>query len=359
MDNNKKARVIAYYLPQYHPIPENDKWWGSGFTEWISVAKARPLFKGHEQPLLPGELGFYDLRLSESREHQATLAKEHGVEGFCYWHYWFGNGKQLLERPFNEVLEYGKPDFPFCLGWANHSWKGVFFGAKGQTLVEQEYLGEEDARMHFNHLLKAFTDPRYIRVNNKPLLHIFSPKTIPDCKKYLEFWRKLAIESGLDGLYIVGESLTVQEIEKYGVDTVTYSYHRQIENRNIKNKYLRFLYKKLLRIPGKLKVYEYKEAMKYFIRNKNCPDLELPSIVPNWDTTARLGKNAVILHNSNPELFRVHVKEVLKSVENKNLEENIVFIKSWNEWAEGNYMEPDRKFGKQYLEVLKSELMIK
>lgn len=354
--NTKKARLLAYYLPQYHPIPENDNWWGKGFTEWVSVAKARPLFKGHKQPKIPGELGFYDLRLEETRIQQAELAKEHGIEGFCYWHYWFGDGKQLLERPFNEVLDSGKPDFPFCLGWANHSWKGVFFGAKGQELVEQLYLGKKDAEDHFNHLLKAFKDPRYIQVSGKPLLHIFNPKLIPDCKKYLDYWRELSLKAGLKGLYIVGETLTVQEKEKYGVDAVTYTSHRKIESRNINNRYLAYLYRKLFRIPKSLKVFKYKDAIKYFTRNEICPDDEFPYIIPNWDTTARMEKNAFILKGSNPELFRKHVKKVLKTVSHKNFETNIIYIKSWNEWAEGNYLEPDREFGREYLEVLKEEI---
>ena len=351
-----KVRLLAYYLPQYHPIKENDAWWGEGFTEWISVAQARPLFKGHYQPKIPGELGFYDLRLDIIREKQAQLAKEHGIEGFCYWHYWLGNGRRLLELPFNRVLESGKPDFPFCLGWANHSWKGVFFGSKGRTLIEQTYNGIEDAEEHFKYLLKAFKDKRYILVNGKPLLHIHSPKSIPNCKSYLNHWRKLALEAGLNGLYIIGESLLSEEKGYYGVDAVTYSNHRKIESGNNKNRYLRYIYRKIFRLPFSLKKYEYKEAIKYFLRNDVCPHDEIPSIVPNWDTTARLGRDAVILHNSTPSLFKQHVKQVLKSVENKSDQTRLVFIKSWNEWAEGNYIEPDRKFGKKYLEALRDEV---
>lgn len=353
----KKARIIAFYLPQYHPIPENDKWWGKGFTEWVSVAQARPLFRGHEQPKIPGELGFYDLRLEETRIAQAELAKEHGIEGFCYWHYWLGNGKQLLERPFNEVLNSGKPDFPFCLGWANHSWNGVFFGAKRKNLIKQEYSGKQDATDHFYFLLSAFKDSRYICINDKPLLHIYHPKEIPDCKQYLEFWRELAVRSGLKGLYIVGEGLDLQEKEIYGVDAVTHMYHRKIENGKIKNKYLGYFYRSFFKIPGSLRVYEYKDAIKYFTRNEICPEEEFPSIIPNWDTTARLGRDAFILNNSTPELFRIHVQNVLKTVINKSFEMNIIFIKSWNEWAEGNYIEPDRKYGRQYLEVIRSEIL--
>lgn len=352
-----KARLIAYYLPQYHPIPENNEWWGDGFTEWISVANAKPLFKGHMQPRLPGELGFYDLRLEESRIHQADLAREHGVEGFCYWHYWFGNGRRILERPFNEVLESGKPDFPFCLGWANHSWISVFFGSEARTLIEQRYPGKEDFKKHFEYLLKAFTDKRYILVEGKPLLHIFKPREIPECKNYMEYWRELALKAGLKGLYLVGEDMELEEIDQYGLDGVTYSNHRLISKVRISNRFVRGVYRKMLRLSGETEVYEYSEAMKYFLRNSVSPENEFPSIVPNWDTTPRLGKKAFVLNNSTPELFRIHIRQVLDSVKQKDSDKRIVFIKSWNEWAEGNYLEPDRKYGRQYLQVLKDEVL--
>lgn len=147
MANEKKAHVIAYYLPQYHPIPENDEWWGKGFTEWTNVAKAKPMFRGHYQPIVPADLGFYDLRVPEVREEQARLAQEAGIDAFCYWHYWFGNGKQLLERPLNEVVASGKPDFPFCIGWANHSWMKKSWNNQvsrfcQDLLIEQEYPGK-------------------------------------------------------------------------------------------------------------------------------------------------------------------------------------------------------------------------
>ena len=173
----KNVRLIAYYLPQYHPIPENDKWWGKGFTEWTNVAKAKPLFKGHYQPRLPADLGFYDLRLAEVREKQAAMAREYGIYGFCYYHYWFGNNKQLLERPFNEVLTSGKPEFPFMLCWANQTWAGVWFGNdKPDILIEQVYPGKEDYINHFNYLRKAFADPRYITIDGKPVFHVYMPR---------------------------------------------------------------------------------------------------------------------------------------------------------------------------------------
>lgn len=354
---DQDIKVYAYYLPQYHPIKENDEWWGKGFTEWVSVAKARPLFKNHYQPIIPGELGFYDLRLPETREHQARLAKEHGIAGFCYWHYWLGDGKRLLERPFNEVLESGKPDFPFYLGWANHSWKGVFFGSGGKILVHQTYNGYEDFKQHFDYLLKAFNDSRYVKIDGKPIIHIFDPKGIPECKKYMDFWRELAVKSGFKGLHIIGENLNLEDKDTYGVDAVTYSYHREIQNRNFKNKYLRWIVRNVMRIPGSLKVFQYKDAMKYFLKNNPTPRGEYPCIVPNWDTTARLQKNAVILHNSTPELFKQHALEVFDAIKDKPKEEKIVYLKSWNEWAEGNYMEPDFKNGRKYLEALRDALL--
>ncbi len=351
----QKIKIFAYYLPQYHPIKENNRWWGEGFTEWVSVAKAKPLFKGHKQPIIPGELGFYDLRLSETREHQANLAKDHCVTAFCYWHYWF-EGRRLLERPFEEVLKSKKPNFPFFLGWANHSWKGVFFGSKGKTLVKQTYGGEKDFNSHFEFLIKAFKDPRYYKINNKPVLLIYDPRNIPDCKKWMKHWKTLALKEGFDGIHLIGENLDLEKKDEYGLDAVTYSRHRFIENGPSKNRYIRWFYRNFFKIPFKLKVYSYKDAMKYFLKNKITPLNEYPSIVPNWDTTARLKNKAVVLQGSTPELFANHVADVLNSIKHKPEDDQIVFLKSWNEWAEGNYIEPDIENGRKYLEVLRDAL---
>ena len=189
-----KARIIAYYLPQYHPIPENDKYWGKGFTEWPNVVQARPLFRGHKQPHIPADLGFYDLRLPEVREEQAQLARKAGIEGFMYWHYWFGGGKELLERPFNEVVNSGKPAFPFCLGWANHDWSTkswtVNKNFKNVMIAKQTYPGDEDIILHFNTYLKAFRDPRYIKVDGRLLFVVFKPLDVPNMKRHIELWQQ-------------------------------------------------------------------------------------------------------------------------------------------------------------------------
>ena len=196
---------IAFYLPQYHPCEENNIWWGKGFTEWTNVAKAKPLFYGHKQPNIPSELGFYDLRLEEVRIAQAELAKQAGISAFCYWHYWFGNGKRLLERPFNEVISSKNPDFPFCLAWANHSWYAKTWDKKGtkKLLIEQTYPGKDDFIAHFNELLPAFKDKRYLKYGNKPIFVVFKPLDIEF--DYISLWNDLAIKNGFDGVYFIGQ----------------------------------------------------------------------------------------------------------------------------------------------------------
>ncbi len=351
-------RIIAHYLPQYHPIPENDKWWGKGFTEWVTTASARPLYKGHYQPRIPGQLGFYDLRLSETRNQQADLARMAGIHGFCYWHYWLGNNRRLLEKPFNSVLESNEPDYPFCLGWANHDWKGVFFGAQKQLLVKQEYPGKDDLKMHYACLERAFNDHRYIKIDGKPVFFIFDPRAIPECRKYLEELRKLSQAGGFPDLYIVGQSIHTNERQVYGLDGVNFGRHRDIE---LKSNIWRKRLKKILnryRLPGGLRKYRYTQAMKYFMGEGKLSKYEHPSIVAGWDTTARFGREATILTDFTPENFRKHIREVFDKVKARGSsgQESMIFLKSWNEWAEGNYIEPDRKYGSRFLDVLREEI---
>lgn len=353
--HKKKARVIAFYLPQFHPIPENDAWWGTGFTEWTNVTKARPLFKGHEQPHLPKDLGFYDLRLPETRAAQARLASTYGIEGFCYWHYWFA-GRRLLERPFEEVLSSGEPDFPFCLGWANETWTGVWNGEPNRILIEQTYPGEADDRAHFAYLMKAFRDHRYITVDGKPLLVIYKPLIMRDAKQRFDFWRDLAVKEGLKGLYIIGTNmLDFDDADKLGLDGAMISTLGVVSSDSqLINKTQRIFWGIRRRLSlGGPRVIEYREAIKHLV-----PDLKqfkfdaYPTVFPNWDHTARMGKKGVVLSNSTPELFEGHVRDAVEAVSNRVEEHRIVFLKSWNEWAEGNYMEPDVKWGHSYLAAL-------
>ena len=358
----KKARVIAFYLPQFHPIPENDKWWGKGFTEWTNVGRAKSLFKGHYQPRVPADLGYYDLRVPETRVAQADLAREYGIEGFCYWHYWFGNGKRLIERPFNEVLESGEPDFPFCLAWANETWKGFAHGMTNRNiLIEQLYPGIEDYTAHFYEVLPAFRDKRYIMADGKPLFMIYKPLAHPDLSGFIKLWQDLAIKNGLKGIFFVAHSSFVEEIPKIlenEIDAVNinriFSYVNS--NRSLKRKISDKLKKHILGIPL---VYNYKNMIKFFVGKEETEENIFPTVLPNWDHSPRSGREGVVYNKSNPLLFEKHLTNALNVVDHKTDDKKIIFLKSWNEWAEGNYMEPDMKYGLGYLEALKRVIELK
>lgn len=368
--NNRKARVIAFYLPQYHPTPQNDKFWGKGFTEWTNVTKAKPLFPGHYQPRLPADLGFYDLRLPQVREQQAELAREAGVEGFMYWHYWFGNGKMTLEKPLEEVIKSHKPDFPFCYGWANHSWsnktwtKGKAF-SHDTMIFEQLYPGKDDYISHFNYCLQGFKDDRYIKVDNKPLFVIYSPSTFPDCKTFISLWQELARKNGFDGIHFVGLRLgrrdkSVEELLDMGFDAVNNSNYN-MWRAECKSKHgaaiKRFLTFLSFKFNLPLQIYNYKKIIKYLSPEEDKEENIYPTILTGYDRTPRSGAKAQIYYNTTPKLFDKHVKDVLSKVENKSDEHKIVFLKSWNEWGEGNYIEPDRKYGTRFLQVLRNNIL--
>lgn len=358
---NAKPRVIALYLPQFHPIPENDEWWGKGFTEWTNTAKAKPLFKDHYQPHVPADLGFYDLRLEESRCAQADLAQSCGIEGFCYYHYWFGNGKELLERPFNEVLRAGKPDFPFCLAWANQSWAGVWHGLDKRVLIEQTYPGEEDHRQHFETLLPAFNDQRYIKVCGKPVFVIYRPSELPGGQKTLDFWRGLAVKAGLPGLYLIAEH------DDLSGAAMPVGYDAYICQRNFPRRReciswsepLKKIEGKLLDIFKRPTIIDYQTYINHLIPDRYESEHAIPCVLPNWDNTPRSGYRGLVMLGSTPELFAKQVDKALRHVQKKNVNERFLFIKSWNEWAEGNYLEPDLRYGHKYLDALRDALLSK
>jgi lipopolysaccharide biosynthesis protein len=347
----KKARVIAFYLPQYSPIPENDEWHGKGFTEWTNVTKAKPMFRGHYQPILPSELGFYDLRVPETREAQAELAKEYGVEAFCYWHYWFGEGKRILERPFNEVLASGKPDFPFCLAWANASWTGIWYGMEDSKLLEQKYLGEADDTRHFYWALEAFKDPRYVRVHNKPLFFIYDPLAHPYLTEFMSLWQRLAIQEGLEGIYFVGATYNDEDLA--GVDATARLDPFEMPPQSKLNRLLSLLKQRLLGHPRR--VMQYEEVVDC-LEKRQLRKNELPVITPNWDNTARSGTRGSVIVGAHPDKFATMIRNTLKKLDQKPQDERIIFVEAWNEWAEGNYLEPDRKFGRGFLEAIKRSI---
>ena len=364
-----KARAIAIYLPQYYPIPENDSVWGKGYTEWICTAKAKPLFRGHYQPRIPADLGFYDLRVPEVREAQAELAKAAGIEGFMYWHYWFGKGRRLLERPFDEVLSTGQPDFPFCLGWANHSWTTSTWKALGHfrpqnnMIVEQTYPGDEDIVAHFNNVLPAFKDRRYITVSGKPLFVIWAPMEIPDFKHFKDMWNDMAVANGLKGVFFVGMTSCLEEkysqLFNVGFDAIIPGYMWQAETK-LQSKFIKYglnlIREKLDDRFVPLAKYDYGKIIKLLSSDLDKREDVFPSVIPQWDRSPRSGRKAIIYYGSTPDLFKKHVQNVLDKIRDKPMDKRIMFIRSWNEWGEGNYIEPDQKYGTGYLDVLRDVL---
>jgi hypothetical protein len=355
-------------LPQYHPIPENDEWWGRGFTEWTNVAKARPLFRNHYQPRVPADLGFYDLRLPETRAAQAELVEAYGIEGFCYWHYWFA-GKRLLERPFNEVLKSGEPKLPFCLAWANDSWTGIWHGAPDRMLIEQTYPGREDEVTHFHSLLAAFCDERYLKIDGQPVFVIHNPYRLPEPSRLIDTWKQLAVNSGLKGIYFIANVDSMAwPANRYGFDALiphnpgmtTSCYHSYINSLkrlcpHFQGNDVTTILKAIYRKPDTIPYGEY-------IRRALPPPPDTldayPCVVPGWDNTPRCGINGFVLQGSQPELFRAHLRSAIQQVAHRNPDKRVIFIKSWNEWAEGNYLEPDLRFGRSYLEVCKEEVSL-
>jgi Glycosyltransferase WbsX len=360
-----RARVVALYLPQFHPIPENDLWWGPGFTEWTNVTRARPLFRGHRQPYLPGELGFYDLRLAETRIAQADLARAYGVEAFCYWHYWFA-GERLLERPFAEVLASGQPDFPFCLAWANQSWTGIWHGAPGRVLKEQTYPGIADYEAHFYAVLPALTDRRYVRVGSEPLFGVYRPDELPDAHEFIETWRDLGRREGLPGIYFVGFTDDPEWMATEAGFNCSVLHSFSGAARPVRRSAYEKVAKRLQRLTPTLpssaltlrhrpRVYDYAELRLEHVFGALRDD-QHPCLVSNWDNTPRSGRGGLVLHGATPELFGRQVEATLDLIAARPLETRFLFIKSWNEWAEGNHLEPDSRFGRKWLEELASAL---
>jgi len=343
------TRIIANYLPQFHPIPENDEWWGPGFTEWTNVAKARPLFRGHHQPNLPGELGFYDLRLPETREHQADLAREHGVHGFSYWHYWFGHGRRILERPIQEILATGEPNFPFCLAWANANWTGRWYGAPNRILIQQHYPGPDDDAAHFRAVEPAFHDRRYVRVGGKPLFYLFRADWHPELRRFIELWQSLAEKSGLPGIHFVGE-FRPGEMPGWaplavGLDaSVGSTFAPFFRNAAVAERVRR-------RLVGPDRV-PYERGYLHYPQLHPAGEPSYPCVLSNFDNTPRSGKLGLVIEGSTPDLFEQQLRLGIELAHSPQSPEPLVFLRSWNEWAEGNYVEPDRRNGRALLEVI-------
>lgn len=350
------VKLIAFYLPQYHPIPENDEWWGKGFTEWTNVVKAKPLFRGHYQPHLPADLGFYDLRVPETREYQAALARQYGIHGFCYYHYWF-NGKRLLERPFNEVLAAGKPDFPFCLCWANENWTKRWDGMENQILMPQTYSasGDDDLN-HIRWLIKAFDDRRYIRIEGKPLFLVYRPGDLPCPAKTTELWRAEARKAGIGEICLCAV-LTYYKGSPTNPAAIGFDAALQFQPAiSWRYNLLQRAWKKLRRGRSNNLIFDYSELVKQALERENPSPLTFLSVIPSWDNTARRKVNALILKNASPTMYADWLERAIARTAPLTTGEKVVFLNAWNEWAEGNHLEPCSRWGRGYLEATRSVL---
>jgi len=343
-------KVIAFYLPQFHPIPENDQWWGEGFTEWRNVASAKPVFPGHHQPQLPANLGFYDLRVPEVMERQAELAAEYGVRGFCFYYYWF-NGRKLLDLPLNRMLETGRPNFPFCLCWANENWTRSWDGLHNHILVEQRYSPEADRQL-MRDLLPAFRDERYIRVNGAPLFLVYRVTELRDPAATAERWREVCAQAGIPKIHLCAVmSLKMGDPREYGFDSAV-EFPPQGRRHMVWPQSL----------PGVSEEFEgfmedYVAMARHFMTK---PPSEYPryrGIIPGWDNTARRGKRAHIVVRSSPEMYEKWLRAIVeRTIQESGEKAPLVFINAWNEWAEGAHLEPDQKYGLAYLEATRRAL---
>jgi lipopolysaccharide biosynthesis protein len=350
------AKLIAFYLPQFHPIAENNAWWGEGFTEWTNVVRARPLFNGHHQPQLPTDLGFYDLRCEDTRIAQAELARRHGIYGFCYYHYWF-NGRRLLERPFNEVLKSGRPDFPFCLCWANENWTRRWDGLEQDILMAQNYSLEDD-RNHIRSLFPAFEDRRYIRMHSKPIFLVYRAGLLPDPRATADLWREEAARAGVGEIFLAS-------VESIGerISPLTSGFDAAVEfapdwhvkgaptNQNLFTKLVRRLGLKSFR---SYNTFDYPTLIRNMLDKPSPEYRQFRCVTPSWDKTARRQKLADLWTGSSPERYESWLREVVKQTRNRlPADEQFIFVNAWNEWAEGCHLEPDQKYGRAYLEATK------
>jgi predicted TPR repeat methyltransferase len=343
------ARALAFYLPQYHPIPENDEWWGKGFTEWTNVTRAKPQFPGHYQPHIPGELGYYDLRIPEVREAQAALAQEHGIHGFIYYHYWF-NGKRLLERPFDEVLSSGSPDFPFALCWANEEWTRNWDARTGTVLMPQEF-SEEDDLAHIRWLATAFQDERYIKVDGRPLMLVYRAQQLPDPKRTFDLWRQEAEKLGIPDPYLCF-------VESHGPPSggpETYGMDASVGFMPLPDDQVP-VYAPVEGTRG-MRLIDYPATVENSLRRPGPAWKRFPSVMVGWDNTARRPYGATMYAGATPDAYERWLRRTVRSVAHVPDEENFVFLLAWNEWAEGNHLEPDQQFGRAWLEATKSVLV--
>ncbi len=344
------AKLIAFYLPQFHPTPENDEAWGTGFTEWRNVGRASPLFPGHYQPHVPGELGFYDLRLPETRAAQAKLAADAGVHAFCYYHYWFA-GKRLLARPFDEVLASGEPDFPFCLCWANEPWSRRWDGSEDEVIQPQAYSLEDD-REHIRWLLPALSDRRAVTVDGKPVFLVYRPWDLPDLARTVDLWRQEVRAAGLNGLYLIGVEGggdSDRDLPRCGFDA-SVRFQPQFS-------VLESLPRSSIDGADALRVWDYEASWPALARAEQVSHRRYETVCAGWDNSPRTARRGWLLHNSTPDAYGRWLRHAIDDVQGYPPEERLVFLNAWNEWGEGAHLEPDRRYGQAYLDATRAAVV--
>lgn len=364
-------KTIAFYLPQFHTFPENDEWWGKGFTEWTNMKRAEPLFEGHYQPRIPKDNNYYNLLDNNTWAWQIDLAKKHGVYGFCFYHYWF-DGKLLMEKPVDNFLADTSLDMPFCICWANEHWTKAWSGKQNQVLIAQRYGGEKEWIEHFNYLLPFFKDKRYIRNNGKPLFILYRPELLEDAMNpMLDCWQRLARENGFEIEF--GYQQIMFDLEKnkddsrfaynveyqpnYAIHDLTHNKHKFLKA--IKRAISKPLYKlginiEQARVEGLIKR-DYDELWKAVLDHKPTDEKCVPGAFVDWDNTPRKKDRGSVFMGAHPDKFQKYMSELIKKTKNE-YKKDMIFLFAWNEWAEGGYMEPDEKFGTAYLEALKKAL---
>lgn len=339
----KSTKLIAFYLPQFHPTDENDLWWGKGFTEWTNVTKAAPLFEGHYQPHLPADLGFYDLRLKETRLEQYALAKKYGIHGFCYHYYWF-SGKRILNRPIDEMLANSDEDMPFCLCWANENWTRRWDAAEHEILIAQKYLPDDDLNF-IKSLTPFFQDKRYIKIDGKPLLIVYRPQHLPDSKKSIEIWKTYCRSVGINDLHICCALTHGNEnYSEYGFDGgVEFPPHNLKVRHTNESLPLHKTFSGL--------AVQYSAIATSYLDRKYDGGAVYKTVFPSWDNTARVGSRAVLMLNGTPSNYEYWLALTINQCNDSP--NQLVFINAWNEWAEGCHLEPDREYGLGFLQATK------
>lgn len=367
-------KIIAFYLPQFHEIKQNNEWWGKGFTEWVNVKKAKPLYKGHYQPRIPLNKIYYNLLDDDVKKWQIKIAKENGVYGFCFYHYWFNNGEMLLEKPVEQFLENKDLDIKFCISWANEPWTKAWVSKQDKILINQDYGGRDTWKKHFYYLLPFFRDKRYIVENNKPLFIIYRPEIIPCINEMLDYWNELSKENGFDGVVYAYQGIGLDQ--KKNKDDSRFTYNIEYEpgygsehlNSKRKKSLIRFA-KKIDNIAQRLFGHTLSEIYLNKVRRKSYDDIwnainsyrpddkkRVAGAFVDWDNTPRRGRKGLVIEGASPQKFYLYLKERIKMVR-QYYSSDMIFLFAWNEWAEGGYLEPDERYGYEYLKSLKRALI--